>query len=248
LTTHWGTLKISNVTGPIHAVKISDQIASRLRDEIIAGELAGGEALRLVALAERLGVSTTPVREALAILERQGLVVGQAHRGFRVADISSTDIGDAYALSAFMHRRLAERAATRLTPVDLDELEALDLEMREATAADDVTRASDLNHEIHRRISLAGDSPLLLRFLREMSPFVTRRIQPDVPGWSRQRSEGHTKVIKALRRGDAETAGALMESHVLRSGDAAVAYAEHDMDTGGPATPAGRRRTRRAVG
>ncbi|WP_166459709.1 GntR family transcriptional regulator [Amycolatopsis pithecellobii] len=234
---------------------MSDQIASRLRDEIIAGEFAGGEALRLVALAERLGVSTTPVREALATLERQGLVVGQAHRGFRVADVSPKDIGDAYALSAFMSRRLAERAAERLTPAELDELEALDVEMRAATTANDVVRAGDLNHEIHRRIGRAGGSPLLLRFLREMSPFVTRRVSPDIPGWSKQRSTGHKEIIAALRRGDAKTAGELMEEHILRSGEAAVAFAEGKAESNGaarksasPPRQSGRRRGGRVAG
>ncbi|MFE7243130.1 GntR family transcriptional regulator [Streptomyces sp. NPDC057580] len=210
--------------GPIQPTKISDQIASRLRDEIISGVIQRGEPLRLVALADRLGVSTTPVREALASLERQGLVVGHAHRGFRVADLSPTDFGDAYTLSAFMHRLLAERAADRLSEQDLDELEALDEEMRTANAAHDMMRAADLNHEIHRRICQASDSPLLLRFLRETTPFVTRRQYPDVPGWFEQRSEGHGEVLRALRKRDGSTAGRLMEEHVLHSGRAAVAF------------------------
>lgn len=210
---------------PIRSVKISDRIAGQLRDEIISGERVAGEPLRLIALAGSFDVSTAPVREALAILERQGLVVGQAHRGFRVAMLSPHDVGDAYALSAFMHQRLAERAAGNLTIGEVDELEALDRQMREATAAGDSERASDLNHEIHRRICLGGQSPLLLRFLREMSPFVTRRKHPDVPGWAEQRAEGHATILQALRKGDAELSGAIMEQHVLRAGKAAVQYA-----------------------
>lgn len=219
--------------GRIEPTKISDQIAARLRDEIIAGVIKSGEPLRLVALAEDLGVSTTPVREALATLERQGLVVGRAHRGFRVAEISPRDVSDAYALSAFMHRLLTERAVSRLSDQDLDELQALDDEMVKANAEGDVNRASDLNHEIHRRISLAGESVLLQRFLRETAPFVTRRQEPDVPGWSKQRSEGHSKVIRALRKRDGALAAKLMEEHVLKSGSAAVAFAESQRETSG---------------
>ena len=222
------------------ATKISDQIAGRLRDEIIAGALRPGEPLRLVAVAERLGVSTTPVREALAVLERQGLAVSRAHRGYRVADISPQDIGDAYMLAAFMHRLMTERASSRLSDRDLDELEALDEEMREANETGDVKRASDLNHAIHRRVCQASESPILERFLRETAPFVTRRESPDVPGWAKQRSEGHSSVLRALRKRDATRAGHLMEEHVLRSGSAAVAHAAAQQDEAGK--PRARRR------
>lgn len=210
----------------IEPKKISDQIAARLRDEIIAGGIPAGEPLRLVALAERLGVSTTPVREALAILERQGLVSGRAHRGFRVIEITPRDVDDAYALSAFMQGRLTERAVSRLSDEQIDELDELDRAMRAATADGRTAEASDLNHRIHRAIGLAGASPFLLRFLRETTPFVTRRHDPDVPGWETQRQRGHADLLAALRKRDASLAGRLMEEHVLYSGELAVQFAE----------------------
>ncbi|MGE0170410.1 GntR family transcriptional regulator [Nocardioides sp.] len=219
------------MSGEIETTKVSDRIAARLRDEIVAGKLRPGERLRLVALADRLGVSTTPVREALAVLERQGLVEGRAHRGFRVNELTPRDVADAYALSAFMQRRLAERAVERLSDMEIKQIEELDERMRAASERGAVVEASDLNHEIHRRIGLAGNSQFLLRFLRETTPFVTRRHWPDLPGWDDQRKQGHVLILQALRDRNAGEAGRLMEEHVLHSGALAVQFASEGADS-----------------
>lgn len=210
----------------IASVKLGEQIASRLRDEIIAGQIPPDARLRLMPLAERLGVSTTPVREALAILERQGLLYSRLHRGFRVTAIAPRDIADVYSLHASISELLTERATRRLSDEDLDELEALDHAQQEATKAGDAAAAGDLNHELHRRIHLAGGSPLLLRFLRETTPFVSRREDPDVPGWAQQRTEGHGDILAAMRQRDGAKAGELMAAHITRSGELARKFAE----------------------
>jgi DNA-binding GntR family transcriptional regulator len=207
-------------------IKLGEQVASTLRDEIIAGQPPPGTALRLLPLAKRLGVSTTPVREALAILERQGLLSSELHRGFKVAEISPREIWDIYSLHAFISELLIERATRRLSEEDIDELELLDRQMHEADAAGDVARAADFNHELHRSINLAAGSPLLIRFLSETTPFVVRRVDPVVPGWEEQRMEGHHAIIEALRRRDAAEASRLMGDHIRRAGELAQMFAE----------------------
>lgn len=178
-----------------------------------------------MSLAERLGVSTTPVREALTLLERQGLAVSQLHRGFRVADITPKEIAALYNVHAYMSELLAESATRRLSEEDIDELEELDERMREATAAGDAPLAADLNHEFHRRINRKANLPLLVRFLNETTPFVTRREDPDIPGWAQQRLEGHHAIIEALRRRDSRMVAELIGSHIRRSGELASAFA-----------------------
>jgi len=213
-------------TTSLDGVKLGERIASELRDEIIAGSLLVGSPLRLAPIAERLGVSTTPVREALAILERQGLVSSQLHRGFRVAEITPRDIKNIYSVHAFMSELLIARATRRLSEEDIDELEELDRQMREATEAGDAAVAGDLNHQFHRQINLAAGSPLLVRFLTETTPFVTRRHDPDVPGWEQHRMEGHHAIIAALRKRDADEAARLIGEHIRRSGALAGEFAE----------------------
>jgi DNA-binding GntR family transcriptional regulator len=207
-------------------IKLGEQVASTLRDEIIAGQPPPGTALRLLPLAKRLGVSTTPVREALAILERQGLLSSELHRGFKVAEISPREIWDIYSLHAFISELLIERATRRLSEEDIDELELLDRQMHEADARGDIAGAADFNHELHRSINLAAGSPLLIRFLSETTPFVVRRVDPVVPGWEEQRMEGHHAIIEALRRRDAAEASRLMGDHIRRAGELAQTFAE----------------------
>jgi DNA-binding GntR family transcriptional regulator len=203
---------------------LSRRIASRLRDDIIAGVLHYGEPLRLMAVARRLSVSTTPVREALIALERQGLVYSLPHRGYYVSRITPLDVGDMYALHAHVSGTLTERATSRLADVDIDALEALDQAQRELTSAGDAPRAAELNYEFHRRINLASGAPLLMNVLRETTPFVTRRGAPDIPGWAEERIDGHVEILSALRKRDGKRAAELMTSHFLRAGEAAVAH------------------------
>jgi DNA-binding GntR family transcriptional regulator len=219
---------------------LSRRIASRLRDDIVAGELHYGEPLRLMAVANRLAVSTTPVREALIALERQGLVYSLPHRGYYVSRITALDVGDMFALHAHVSGTLAERATSRLADIDIDELEALDQAQRELTAAGDARQAAELNYEFHRRINLVSGAPLLMNVLRETTPFVTRRNAPDVPGWAEQRIDGHLGILAALRQRDARLASELMTSHFLRAGEAAVAH----LLTLEGAAPTTRRKTR----
>jgi DNA-binding GntR family transcriptional regulator len=212
-------------------MKLGEKVASTLRDEIIAGEPPPGTALRLLPLAKRLGVSTTPVREALAILERQGLLASQLHRGFRVVEISPREIWDIYSLHAFISELLTERATRRLSEEDIDELELLDNQMHAADGRGDIAAAADANHAFHRSIHLAAGSPLLVRFLSETTPFVTRRLNPVVPGWEEQRMEGHSAIIEALRRRDAAEAARLMGEHIRKSGALAQSFAERRADS-----------------
>lgn len=216
--------KVATKTGKT-GEKLGETIASQLRDRIIAGQIPPNSPLRLQALADELGVSTTPVREALAHLERQGLLYSQLHRGFRVAPISARDIADVYSLHATISGLLTERATRRVSEDDLDELAELDLAQQTATKAGDAVKAGDLNHELHRRIHLASDAPLMLRLLRETTPFVARRSDPDIPGWAQQRIEGHGEILEAMRRRDGVRAGELMSGHIRRSGELAAQFA-----------------------
>src|SRR5260370_16837873 len=95
--------------------KLADRVADWLRDAIMNGRMRAGENLKLAPLAERLRVSTTPVREALVHLQKEGLVVGEPRRGFTVARLSAEDVQDLFTLHAFTDRVLPDPAAAPLT-------------------------------------------------------------------------------------------------------------------------------------
>ena len=202
--------------------KLSTEVAAQLRNEIIAGELESGSPLRLASVARRLGVSETPVREALIVLEGEGLVAGHLHRGFVVKRLSASDFEDAYALHAFVAARLTSAAVDNLNNREIAELAEIDRELVVCNRSGEKDRAGDLNHEFHRRIYLASGHSLLLRFLRETTPLVNRRYDPDVPGWADIRHDGHADIVSALLDRDAERAGTLMRDHILHAGELAV--------------------------
>src|SRR5512139_3404364 len=104
--------------------QLADEVVAHLRDRIMSGELRPGERIRLEDVAEQLGVSITPVREALLTLRGYDMVELQPRRGYVVAPLSRQDILDVFALQAHIAGDLAERIAERVTPAELAELTA----------------------------------------------------------------------------------------------------------------------------
>lgn len=210
------------------AERMSARVAAVLRHEIVAGQLKPGTPLRIHQVAARFEVSTTPAREALAALEREGLALGKMNHGLRVAKLTPRDLADAYGLHAYMVRVVTERAVAVLTDSQIDELEAVNQEIAVVTRQGDLTRAAELNHAFHRKINRAGTSAILRRFLLETTPYVTRRTDPLVPGWSDQPLEEHGSILSALRARNGGRAAALMERHILHSGELVILYGEQD--------------------
>jgi len=97
---------------------LSDDVVVRLRGEIVRGTFAPGERLNEVALAEAFDVSRGPIREALTILEREGLLTVEKHRGARVTLLSRNDIDEIYELRLALERLAMERAVRLATPDD----------------------------------------------------------------------------------------------------------------------------------
>lgn len=220
--------------GVIIHTRTGDKVASLLRDDIVAGRLKPGQKLGLAVLAEQFGVSTTPIREALATLEQEGLVVGEPHKGLRVAELSAEDRQDAYTLHAFIAGILAERAADRISEDDIDELQRIEEQIKRATEEGELAVAAELNHAFHRTINHAARSRLLQRFLAATTPLVTRRRDPFVPGWSDQAVTEHDPIIEACRRRDAPLARRLMEQHILHSGELVASHSVAYEDPTGP--------------
>ena len=190
---------------------------SWLRDSIIAGRLQPGEQLKLVDLAQQAGLSTTPVREALSRLREEGFVDGDSHRTFRVAALGLDEIRDYYTIHALLSGVLAERAATALTAVKLEELRAIDSQMRDRSAAGDSAAVDDLNFKFHRIINDSGATDVMRRFVRMTTRLVSRRGFPDVDGWSHA-IDDHAAILEALESRDADKARDAMQRHIMNVG------------------------------
>ncbi|MEE8600330.1 GntR family transcriptional regulator [Euzebya tangerina] len=131
------------------AVTKKDMIARGLRERIANGELKRGTRVLQDELAEEYSTSITPVREALRQLQAEGLLVGTAHRGVRVAEVDLERVKGTYMLRRLVEPYAMQRATMRMTPADLMAAEGILDEMEEADPAADGLRISELNRRFH---------------------------------------------------------------------------------------------------
>lgn len=121
-------------TREIRRPQLSEEVAGRLRAAIMTGDLRPGEYIRMDETAAQLGVSVTPVREALLTLRGEGMVDAVPHRGYAVAALSRKDVEDIFALQSHLAVELAKAAAARITPEQADALAELNDALRNATS------------------------------------------------------------------------------------------------------------------
>ena len=193
--------------------QLSDDVARYVRRRIFNGTYPAGEYLRLDQLAADVGISVTPVREALLNLRAEGLLEQHPRRGFMVLEVTARDIADVARVQAFIGGELAARAAESATPAQLAELKAIQDELESAYEHTDLDRMVRLNHEFHRSINVAADSPKLTQFMSGITRYAPESVFPTLPGWPEQSISDHRAVIEALDTGDAEAARAAMAEH-----------------------------------
>jgi len=211
----------------------------------VSGEARAGTPLRLEALATHVGMSITPVREALLGLAQEGWVILEPNRGYRVAIFRRRDIADLYELHAYLFGELARRAARYITPEALAELRALDAEIR-ATPGSDTRRIEELNHSLHNGINAAADAPRLSWFAKASRFLPGGFGWASVPGWLDHTRRGHHALLDALERRDEAAAAAAMQEQTREAGKLLVEHLENAGLFQNDSEPATRTRSRRA--
>ncbi|MGY1634772.1 GntR family transcriptional regulator [Geodermatophilus sp. SYSU D01186] len=207
-------------------VQLGDEVASYIRDLIMSGQVRQGEFLRLERIAEELGVSATPVREALLSLRGEGFVSLEARRGFVVAPLSRQDVADLFQVQADVAAELAGRAAERLAPQVVDRLTALQEQLEEASRRGATEEMEELNFQLHRAVYRGAASPKLTWVVGSLARYAPRRFYADIQGWQGASVAEHGAIIEALRRRDPEQARRAMRSHVSHAGRLLVAHLE----------------------
>jgi DNA-binding GntR family transcriptional regulator len=200
--------------GILAPVTRTDAVAAELRRLIQSGELAPGTRLRQTEIADRFGVSTTPVREAFASLAREGLVRQDAHRGVVVFEPSQSELEENYEIRCALEGLATELAASRLDADDLAHLGALVDQMRRAGDED----VPALNHAFHTRIYAATGRPRLtemIQSLREVAAsYLAMTVRTTDPRYRTEVQDEHDLIVAALRAGDGKRAGRLMRAHL----------------------------------
>ncbi len=214
------------------ALPLRDQIYQMVRNMIVVGRLKPGESINEVSIAEALGVSRTPVREAVKRISDEGLIKVIAQTGTFVSPISRTDLEEAYVIRRALEMESARRAATKF---DSRAAEALDDNIaahRLAIGRARYTAAIQLDDVFHRTIAEICGFPAIWKAVDISKAQMDRGryLAIPKPGYGEQTIEQHTAILHALRDQDAEKAAAAMEQHLETSFRNTLEVAENLLD------------------
>lgn len=203
---------------PLHEL-----VRGRLRDLIVRGNLPPGSNIAEVDLSERLGTSRTPLREALKLLQAEGLIELRSNRGAYVVPIDPVGIAEAFEIAAMLEQLGAAGAARRATKEQVGALATLQDVLEAEHAAGALEPYFAANQAIHRLI-VAMSRNETLRMTHEMLFGRVERLRfaalRHQPRWDQSIDE-HRAILRAIERRDARGAGAAMGRHVRRTGIAA---------------------------
>ena len=195
---------------------LRDVVFNTLRQEILFGTLKPGENLREVALANRIGVSRTPVREAIRMLEIEGLVVMQPGKGAKVAEITRKELEDVLEVRNALEKLAIELACERMTEEQLAALKKNLLQFKEAVQIKDVTKLAAIDEEFHDIIFNATDNKRLINLLNSFKDQMYRfrfEYLKDSSNYERLVTE-HERVITGLEQKDADAAKSSISDHI----------------------------------
>ena len=185
--------------------QLSDEVAGHLRARIMSGTLRPGAFIRLDETAADLGVSITPVREALRTLRGEGMVQLEPNRGHVVSPFTRGDIEDIFWLQAVIAGQLARSAAERITDEQIDELERLGEIVADAIRRQDTAEVIDAEFAFHRAFNRASGRIKLAWFLLHAARYLPPHIYANDSQWGRNAVANRRELIAALRRRDVET-------------------------------------------
>lgn len=195
-----------------------------LRGQIMSGQLLPGEALKQDVIAKLLGVSSTPVREALRQLGTEGLVTHAQHRGVTVSELSKCDVEELYLLRAAMEGIAGRLAARRRTSEDLRAMETILVESEELDfIAENGFEFARLSREFHDVIARTGSPNIVAPRIQQLwlaHPIPgTRSIWND-PVEARELVAVHRQIFESIQAGDELQTESLMRQHIESSGTA----------------------------
>ncbi|MCC7361665.1 MAG: GntR family transcriptional regulator [Anaerolineales bacterium] len=201
-----------------------DLVVDVIREAILSGELEPGARLLQEDLAERLQVSSTPVREALRQLESEGILQSSPNRGVRVVEVNFSAVREIYQIRAELEALATRCAVPRLTSADLAHLRRLQAQIVACIQRHELKELRRLNYDLHLTIYQAAAMPELLRLIRNLwtkFPWDTLHVLPNRAFMS---ADEHARLLAALEAGDAQRAGGLMREHIELSARALDVY------------------------
>ncbi len=209
----------------LQSSSLTTVVQQEIERAILVGEYPPGSKLIEAALAEKMGVSRGPVREAFRMLDEAGLVRTEKNRGVFVRDIPIDEAVEIFDLRAAMDELVGRQLALHITPPQLKEIKGLVDSMEKTVKAEDAHHYHLLNLQFHDRlVEMAGNRKLTAiyrKLIKELSLF--RRLNL-ADGWLMPISANeHRQIVKAIASGDADAAGRAMFDHVMESKERTIA-------------------------
>ncbi|GAB4496667.1 MAG: GntR family transcriptional regulator [Anaerolineales bacterium] len=205
---------------------LKEEIYDALHRQIIAGRYAPGDWLRQEDIASQMGVSMTPVREALDLLVAKGIAERVPYRGVRVREMSAKDVVEAYGMRLFLEAMIARETALNATAEQLAKLEAIMDEMDRHVELSEMPQERQLSREFHAAIAEASGNHLLVQLYAIVSNafpdwllYEALYRQPElVSGSVAQTHDEHAAILDAFKKRDPDLAVKVSLEHVMESG------------------------------
>ena len=213
---------------PIQRQTLTGMTVDALRERILHGDYPEGEPLRQDAIAEELGVSRIPVREALRQLEAEGLVTFSPHRGAVVSTMSLEEILELFELRAEIESDLVRRAIPFMTGEDRTRAKDILAAYEIALRGGEVAKWGELNWQFHSTLYAPAGRAFTMGMVSKLHQQSDRYLRMQLAlthGESRARDE-HRAIANAARKGDTKLAAKLMREHILGAGRALVEFLE----------------------
>ena len=203
----------------LHRMVLRDQAREVMRASIINGEFQGGTLYPVSYFSSRLGVSATPIREALLDLVKEGLVEVVRNRGFRIPTLSAQDLDEIFELRLLLEVPSMGRLVGRMTPIDIAECNDYLRQMDEYTLAGDPARYLSADRAFHIRLfQCLGNKRLadIFTTLRNQTP-VYGLPELAMPGRMTDSSREHRRLLEAIVQGQSEKAKSVITMHLKHS-------------------------------
>lgn len=205
---------------------LKEEIYDALHRQIIAGKYSPGDWLRQEEIASQMGVSKTPVREALDLLVAKGIAERVPYRGVRVREMSEKDIVEAYGMRLFLEAMIAKETALTITSEQLKRLERIMEEMDRYVELSEMPQERQLSREFHDAIAEASGNDLLIQLYAIVSNafpdwllYEALYRKPELlSGSVAQTHDEHTAILEAFNKRDPELAVRVSLEHVMESG------------------------------
>jgi DNA-binding GntR family transcriptional regulator len=200
---------------------LHEQVALRLRQMLVEGQIPPGAKLNERELAEVLNVSRTPLREAIKMLAAEGLVELVPNRGAIAVSLNEADVLNTFEVMAGLEAMSGEMAAQRITDAELAEIRAMHYEMMAAYTRRDLSAYYRINATIHEAINAAAKNPVLTATYNQVHARLQAlrfRSNQDGDKWDRAMKE-HDRMIEALSARDAAAMRAVLLAHLRNKRD-----------------------------